>query len=100
SNPYTGTVLAYEYGTTAQKAKDAAKITAENTAQPLVDADRNRLCPTRCQPKTLAGHKKPIVKHLHTQELGKKKYVSYYTAHWRVVVICPPEPKEKKKKKR
>lgn len=100
SNSFTGCVLAYEYGTTQQNAKDAAKALAKKTAQPLIDQDRNRQCPTKCPPTTLAGSKTPTTKHIKTVKLGKRNYVSYYTAHWEVVVICPPVPKEKKKKKR
>lgn len=99
-NTYTGCVLSQEYGPNQKAAKNAAKTSAINAAQPLVNQDRKRKCPVNCQPANIMGDKKPVTKEILSERINQAqpaKFVSYYTASWEVTIICPKPAKKKKK---
>ncbi len=100
-NVYTGVVLSQAMAATSRRAKAAAKLQATNAATPLLNADRAKRCPANCPavPPLIRGNRVPVVKELLTKKIIQSgRWVSYYTARWRVVIICPKAPKKKKKK--
>lgn len=100
-NVYSGVVLSQAMGATQRAAKTAAKLQGKNAATPLLNADRAKRCPANCPivPPVIRGNNAPVSKEvLTTKIIQSGRWVSYYTARWRVVIICPKPPKKKKKK--
>lgn len=100
-NVYSGVVLSQAMAATQRAAKTAAKLQGKNAATPLLNADRAKRCPANCPivPPVIMGNNVPVSKEVLTTKIPQSgRWVSYYTARWRVVIICPKPPKKKKKK--
>ena len=95
-NVYTGTVLSQVIGANQKAAENAAEAEAVNAAQKQINQDRNRQCPANCRPTVLGGNKKPKTKKILSNKIPQaNQWVAYYTASWKVVIICPRPKKEK-----
>lgn len=102
-NVYSGVVLSQAMGATQRAAKTAAKLQGKNAATPLLNADRAKRCPANCPivPPVIMGNNVPVSKEVLTTKIPQSgRWVSYYTARWRVVIICPKPPKKKKRSKK
>ena len=102
-NVYSGVVLSQAMAATRRAAKAAAKLQATNAATPLLNADRAKRCPAICPlvPPVIRGNNVPLSKEvLTTKIIQSNRWISYYTARWRVVILCPAAPRKKKKRQK